>query len=263
MRRYVSVVLAMILLAVLAACGQQAESRTGPASEPTDSQPPTATSADRPAAVVEFSDKRLEGAVRDVMSKPSGDITVEEAAAVTSLNLGNDSFDDMNSKDGGVKDISALEYFTGLTELNIAFNSVSDLAPLSKLTNLETLDISGTLVEDLSPLKDLENMKCLMACWLHGDNGVPKGIGHLDALAGLKNLQMIDAKNAGITDVSGLSGLPKLWEVQLNDNQIADVSPLAKVKTLKTLLLEGNPATDYSSLKGVYAQLEGKDFEIK
>ena len=74
---------------------------------------------------------------------------------------------------------------------------------------------------------------------------------------------MLDAKNAGIEDVSGLAGLPKLWEVQLNDNLITDVSPLAQVKSLKALLLGNNPVADYSPLKDIYAQLEGKDFEIR
>ena len=71
---------------------------------------------------------------------------------VTALNLSNDSFEHMNNKDGGIKDIRALQYFTGFKELNSAFNNVSDLTPLSSLPKLEILDISGTQVEDLSPL---------------------------------------------------------------------------------------------------------------
>lgn len=71
---------------------------------------------------------------------------------VTALNLSNDSFDHMNNKDGGIKDIRALQYFTGLKELNFAFNNVSDLTPLSSLPKQEILNISGTQVEDLSPL---------------------------------------------------------------------------------------------------------------
>ena len=63
--------------------------------------------ASQPSAIIEFSDKILEAAIRKAMNKPEGSITVVEAAAVTSLNLGNESFDDMNSKDGGIKDIYA------------------------------------------------------------------------------------------------------------------------------------------------------------
>ena len=229
------------------------------------SQPVSQVSETKPASeapkVIVFNDAALEAKIRLVMNKPDGDITTAEAAEVTSLDLSNKDFDDANNKNGGMKSIDELQYFTGLKELSIAFNNVSDLSPISKLTNLNTLDISGTNIEELSPLKDLRSMKCLIFCWLHGDNGVPKGIGTLDALSGMENLEMIDAKNAGITDVTGLASLPKLWEVQLNDNQITDVSPLANIRTLKTLLLKGNPVTDFSSLRGIYTQLETKDFE--
>lgn len=71
----------------------------------------------------------------------------------------------------------------------------------------------------------MQSVKCLVFCWLHADDGTPKGIGSLDALAGLQNLEMLYAKNAGITDVSAFADLPKLWEIQLNDNEIIDVTP--------------------------------------
>lgn len=261
MKRYLSILMLCALLAFSVACSQQSGKTELPSdTTPAASQTP-ASAAGTQEQAISFGDKQLEGKIRDAIRKPEGGITLEEAAAVTALNLSNESFDDANSKDGGIKDISALQYFTGLTELNLAFNSVSDLTPLSGLTKLETLDISGTRVEDLSPLKDMQSIKCLIFCWLHSENG-PKGIGSLDALAGLKNLEMIDAKNVGITDVSALADLPKLWEVQLNDNEITDVTPLARVKNLKALLLAGNPVTDYSPLKDICPQLEGKDFEI-
>lgn len=266
MKRCMSIALIGVLFTLLTACTQEpAQNLSEPVPGSTVSQESSYVkdSVNKPAAVIEFRDKVLEAAVCKAMNKPQGDITMEEAAQVISLNLGNASFDDMNTKNGGIKDISALKYFKGLTELNLAFNNVSDLTPLSKLTKLETLDISGTLVEDLLPLKDSQSIKCLVFCWLHGDSGTPKGIGSLDALAGLQSLEQIDAKNAGIKDISALAGLPKLWEVQLNDNQIANIAPLGNVKTLKVLLLAGNPITDYSPLKDIYPKLEGKDFEIK
>lgn len=265
MKKCMSIALIGVLFTLLAACTKSVQNMSEPVTGSTTSQVSTSVndSVNKPAVVIEFKDKALEAAVRKAMNKPQGDITIEKASQVVSLNLGNESFDDMNTKNGGIKDISALKYFEGLTELNLAFNNVSDLTPLSKLTKLETLDISGTLVEDLLPLKDSQSIKCLIFCWLHGDSGTPKGIGSLDALAGLQSLEQIDAKNAGIKDVSALAGLPKLWEVQLNDNQIADITPLGNVKTLKVLLLAGNPIKNYSLLKDIYPKLEGKDFEIK
>ncbi|SDN87700.1 leucine-rich repeat domain-containing protein [Acetanaerobacterium elongatum] len=264
MKRVWCIASAFLLLLSTAACAAPAgNTNIELNSSKLASQVSEAKPASEAPKVIVFSDAALEAKTRLVMNKPVGDITLAEAAEVTSLDLSNKDFDDANSKNGGIKSIDDLQYFTGLTELSIAFNNVSDLSPISKLTNLNTLDISGTIVEELSPLIDLKSMRCLIFCWLHGDNDVPKGIGSLDALSGMENLEKIDAKNAGITDVSGLTDLPKLWEVQLNDNQITDVSPLANISTLKTLLLKGNPVTDFSSLKEIYIKLKAKDFELK
>lgn len=245
MKKYLLAILVIMLMIALTACAKD----------------PDQSSAVSPS-VIEFTDKQLEGRIRSVLNKPDGEISLEEAAVVTALDLSNESFDDMNTKDGGIKDISTLQYFPEIIELNLSFNSITDLTPLSGLKKLETLVISGTQVEDLAPLKESQSMKCLVFCWLHGDNGTPRGIGSLDALAGMQSLEHIDAKNAGITDISALAGLPKLWDVQLNDNEISDISPLENVKTLKIVLLAENPIKDFSPLKDIYHQLEGKDFEI-
>lgn len=259
MKRFLGIAFVLALAFGLFAC-------SAPAAQPAPAQtqlPAVQSSAEPAVEAVAFGDPILEKMVRGAMGKPEGDIAVEEAQAVVSLNLGNKDFDDMNSKDGGIRDISALKYFTGLKELGISFNEISDLTPLSGLKNLETLDFSGTRVEDITPLKDLTSIKCLVFCWMRGDSGTPRGIESLDALANMQSLEMLDAKNAGIEDISGLADLPKLWEVQLNDNFITDISPLAKLKNLKTLLLDGNPVKDFSPLKDVFPTLEGKDFEVE
>jgi hypothetical protein len=271
MKKYWIIACLTGLLVLLPACKQAPAESVLPESgvsesvlseSPQKTVPPEEASTVAPVEAVEFNDPVLEQKIRTAMNRPEGPITVEEAAAVTALDLGNESFEKMN--DGNkFKDISALRYFTGLKELNLSFNEFSDLSSLSGLANLETLAFNGTWVEDITPLKDLTNLKCLVFCWMRGDSGTPKGIESLSALSGLKNLEMLDTKNAGIRDISALADLPKLWEVQLNDNLIEDVSPLAEVKALKTLLLAGNPVKDFSPLKDIYAQLEGKDFEIK
>jgi internalin A len=47
----------------------------------------------------------------------------------------------------------------------------------------------------------------------------------------------------------------------LNCN-IHDVSPIAGLTKLRELYLLGNPISDFSPIKGIYANLESKDFEI-
>lgn len=211
---------------------------------------------------VEFNDENLEAKIRAAMNKPQGDITKEEAAAVTSLDLSNNSFDDMNSKNGGIRNIGALQDFVNLKELNLSFNNIPDFSPLAGLTKLESLGFSGVPVKDLSPLKELTNMKCLVFDWNYSPEQGRNGY-NLDFMSQMKNLEIFEAKGAGIRDISVLGDLTKLWSVFLADNLITDISPLAKLTNLKELELSNNPITDYSPLKDIYEQLEGKDFEMK
>lgn len=212
----------------------------------------TAGTAAKPG-VVTFNDAEMEKRIRAVLNKPGGDITLAEAAAVKKLDINNQSFEDRSGK---IRDISALEYFSNLEELDIAFHDIWDLKPLSGLTNLTALVISGCQVTDLTPLQDLTKMKVLVMSF--GNR-----IKDLQALAGMKELEALDAKDIGIRDISALAELPKLWEIQLNGNEIRDIAPLAKLSGLKTVLLDGNPIADYTPLKDIYPRLEGKDFKIK
>jgi Leucine-rich repeat (LRR) protein len=94
------------------------------------------------------------------MNKPEGDITLEEAQTVTKLDLSNAGFDDMNSKNGGIRDITDLKYFKNLEELNLSYNNIKDFTPLSELTSLTNLGFNGVRPDDLSPLKSLTKQWC-------------------------------------------------------------------------------------------------------
>jgi len=212
---------------------------------------------------VEFNDEILENKIRAAMSKPDGEITKEEAAAVTFLDLSNKSFDDMNSKNGGIRNIGALKYFTNLKELNLSFNNISDFSPLAGLTKLESLGFSGVPVKDLSPLKGLTKMICLTFDFNYAPEQGHNGYASLDFMSDMKNLEIFEARSAGIKDISTLGNLTKLWSVFLTENLITDVSPLAKLTNLKELELRNNPITDYSPLKDIYDKIEYKDFEMK
>lgn len=224
---------------------------------------PTVTSAVAKSETLVFNDSALEEKVRKAMNKLTGDITTEEAKAVLKLDLSNASFDDMNSKNGGIKDISSLQYFTGLEELNLSFNEISDFAPLAEIKSLKTLGFTGVRPKDLSVLKGLTNMVCLIFDWGYAPDQGHNGYENLDFITNMKNLEIFEAKGAGIKNIAALSTLTKLWSVFLEGNQITDISPLANLKNLKELLLSGNPIKDYSPVKDIYPNLEAKDFELK
>lgn len=257
MKRLISMVLCVVILFAFTACSNDASTQS---SKPTVSSETTTTPSNTAITgePIEFVDEAFEAKVRKALNKPEGDITIEEAAVVKSLDLSNEHFD---KKDGDIKNISDIKYFTALEELNISFNGISDLTPLAEIKTLRTLVFNGIKARDLSPLKDLKNMVCLVFCWNAGGSDI--GFENLDALSNMKNLENIDAKNAGIKDISVLSNLTKLWDIQLCDNQITDITPLANLQNLRIVLLGNNPVTDFSPLSDVYENLEGKDFEIK
>ena len=246
-------ILILMLMLMTAAC-------TTPGTKKSE---PSITSAIALSKTVVFSDSALEEKVRKAMNKLTGDITAEEAKTVLKLDLSNTSFDDMNSKSGGIKDISSLTYFTGLEELNLSFNDISDFTPLAELKTLKTLGFTGVRPKDLSVLKGLTNMVCLVFDWSYAPDQGHNGYENLDFTSNMKNLEIFEAKGAGIKNITALGTLPKLWSVFLTDNQITDIGPLANLKNLRELELSNNPITDYSPLKDIYPNLEGKDFEMK
>jgi hypothetical protein len=211
----------------------------------------TAIFACSPAAI-EFTDPNLEDAVRAAMNKPEGDIAVADAEAVTVLNLANADWDAMNAENGGIKDLSDLKYFPNLTELHLDFNDIQSFEPLSSLTQLTVLTFNGARVDDLSPLSTLTKMVTLCFDWSYSPDGDFKGYGSLDFMRDMKDLEVFEAKKAGITDISVLTGLPKLWSVFIEENLITDISPLAQIKTIKEFLIAGNPIADYSVLEPVH-----------
>ncbi|NLB24786.1 MAG: leucine-rich repeat domain-containing protein [Clostridiales bacterium] len=214
--------------------------------------------------VIIFTDNVLEEKIREAMDRPEGDITVAEAEAVISLDLSNESFDDMNLKNGGIKDISDLKYFTGLEDLNLSYNDFHDLSPLAQLTSLKSLGFTGVSAEDLSVLRDLTNMTCMIFDWTcNGEEGVrQKGDISLDFLSDMKNLEIFSACGGGIKDITALGDLTKIWSLFLDDNSISDITVLSNLTDLRELKISNNLITDFSPLKDIYPNLEFVDIEM-
>ncbi len=231
------------------------------AGSPTVAPTPTPTAV--PVKSVQFTDAAFEAKARNAMGKPTGVITVEEAEAVTKLDLSNHSFDDMKANpDLDVRDIADLAYFPKLETLNLSYNSVTDISALSLVPSLTELGMTGIRANDFSPLKDLTKLRFLTIQWIYKSGQPYQGLKSLDVLAGMQDLEAIDIKGCGVADISALGALPKLWSALLTDNEITDVSALANVKDLRELELKNNPITDFSPLADIYGKLQYKDFEL-
>ncbi|MEL7609637.1 MAG: leucine-rich repeat domain-containing protein [Bacillota bacterium] len=264
MKKTPFVLLALLLALGLAACGAPASTGT-PSPEVSESIPvetPEPTEEPTTEPVVVFTDAALEAKVREAMSKPDGDITVAEAEAVVKLDLSNESFDDMNSQNGGIRDISDLKYFTGLEDLNLSFNDISDLAPLAELKSIKSLGFTGVRPKDLSVLKGLTNLVFLGFDWTCDEDERQNGTLSLDFMSDMKDLEIFSCMGNGVQDISALGGLTKIWSLFLDDNAITDISVLANLTNLKELKLSKNPIEDYSPLKDIYPKLEFSDFEM-
>ena len=194
MKKIVIITLALLLALMACACGAPNAQQTGAAasSAPAVTEVPTPepTAEPTPEPVVVFTDAALEAKVREAMGKPEGDITVEEAKAVVKLDLSNESFDDMSSQNGGIRDISDLKYFTGLEDLNLSFNEISDFTPLAELKSIKSLGFTGVCPKDLSVLKGLTSMTCLIFDWTCDEDQRQSGNISLDFMSGMNDLEI-------------------------------------------------------------------------
>ncbi len=244
MKRVLSVLLLISLVASFAACSQQA----GP------SETPASTQADvQNTVVVTFADPILEAMVRAAMNKPEGDITLAEAEAVTELKLSIE-WQQEPAPNTQIQNISGLENFKNLEVLELHFHAITDISPLAGLKRLTSLSLGGNPVADIAPIAGLTSLGSLTLFNCKAQDYTP--------LANLTGLGMLLMEHSTINDVSSLSGLTELWWLGLANTQVSDVSPLSTLINLKKLQLAGCPVADYSPLAPIYANLEEKDFSI-
>ena len=144
---------------------------------------------------VNIPDKNLAAAVRRELSlTASTPLTQEALEALTGLGAG----------DQEIKNLTGLEYATGLVTLSLWNNQIKDVAPLAKLTQLQHLHLQANQITDITPL------------------------------AGLTQLEHLHLWGNQISDISVFTGLTELKSLWLEGNPIQDMSPLRT-------LLERNP----------------------
>ena len=231
MKTSLYILLAALLTIALVACGAPAAATTPPPiTGSTLIATAPAPAADTPApAAVQFADPALEAMIRGAMGRPEGDITAAAAEAVTSLNLSNE-LRQYVSDETPITDISGLEYFVNLENLDLGFHAVTDLSPLADLQKITLLSLEGSPVADLSPL------------------------------AGLTGLKALNLSGCAAQDAGPLAGLVNLEYLKLDNTTVTDVSPLASLSGLRHLYLENSLVNDYSPLTALYPNLEGRDF---
>ncbi|MBN1973471.1 MAG: leucine-rich repeat domain-containing protein [Sedimentisphaerales bacterium] len=184
------------------------------------------------------SDKIIREAAAEQLGKDPNELTDEDFARIEVLNLS-------NSK---IINISLLDKFVNLRELNIPFNFpfIKKIPEWKKflakygVIDIPTLQsrqiISGhgsgdeeICLMDLSPLKKLHNLQKIELLLIQLDNVKP--------LAGLTNLKRLGLEYTGISDIEPLKGLKNLETLNLDYNPITDLKPLKNLTQLKSLYI--------------------------
>jgi Leucine-rich repeat (LRR) protein len=142
-----------------------------------------------------------------------------------------------------ISDITPVAGLTKMKELHFAANQVEDIGPLAELVQLELLVFDNNQVNDLSPLKGLTRL-----LWLDFPNN-PSG--DLSSIANLRSLEYLDASENYISDISMLKNLKELDHLYLQNNEISDISVLVNFKKLLRIGLQKNNIRDIKPLAGL------------
>lgn len=106
-------------------------------------------------AAITFKDSNLVWAIKFVLGKQSSaqPIYRSDVLSITSLDV----------KGNGIRDLTGLEAFTNLANLDLGNNYLkgANLAPLQKLTNLKSLNLSYNSLEQITSLKSLTSLNSL------------------------------------------------------------------------------------------------------
>lgn len=201
-----------------------------------------------PSSVYTFREPLIEEAVREILNKPSGDITVSDLSKVTQLHImglqlfSSDSeiwfkgeypylYDDTKRETslylqtGPISSLEDILHMPNLVELSLYGQQISDIS-LLKGTNIKNLGLGYNPLTDLSPLEGNADIEYLcIPCLPITDTGV---------LSTLPNLRTLNISGTGITSLSGLEKCSleslNLFSVELDD--FSDIRTLPRLTEL-------------------------------
>lgn len=153
-----------------------------------------------------------------------------------------------------VRDLTGLENFSNLKNLNLSANPIEDLKPIENLTNLENLQLYYGLmifsgidynneIKNVYVIGNLTNLYRLdiTNCKLED----------ISFLANLNNLVSLDLQQNQISDISPLKNLTNLSYLSLGSNNISNIGDLSNLTNLNTLILQDNLITDISAIENL------------
>ncbi len=111
-----------------------------------------------------------------------------------------------------ITDLTGLENFTNLENLNLSGNNITSVTPISGLTTLRTLNISGneTAISDIEELSNLTN--------LINVNFASSKLTNVEFMRNYTNLQTLDVSGNGISSLEPLKSISSLLEINIANN---------------------------------------------
>jgi Leucine-rich repeat (LRR) protein len=227
---------------------------------------------DEPEMVVTIPDADFEALVRDLLQKPTGDITNLELATITTMrhrngnindltgieyckNLGTIDFYKNNITDitkigqlkklkelylyrNAITNIEVINGLNGLINLSIGHNNIADISVLSTLPKLKYLSIGDNPINNIDTVRELISLEYISISSLN--------LTSLDILTDLINLESIEARYDQISDISALVNLSKLERIAMNGNNVSNISAIANLQSLDDVNFNDNNVTDIS-----------------
>jgi len=220
----------------------------------------------------------LETALRDLIDKSTGQLTIADFKDVKALDLEGKKLTDLNGIElctdleelklgaNHIDDIAQLANLGNLRILDLKSNDFNNIEPLKNLSNLEELNLYSNEIEDISPLLSLPKLKKLNLGSNKISDFIPlsqlTGLTELKlaynnifrppSLAGLKELKVLNLTSNSIYYMDFIADLPpNLEELNLYGNNVKDVSSLARLSGLKKLVLQNNNLNDIAPLKNL------------
>lgn len=176
------------------------------------------------------------------------------------------------------KDLSGIERFPLLEELDISSTDVFDISKLKTLTNIKSLYIDGTKITNLEPLRNITSIKELYLNRLNYTDLSPiynldlesiyldADVNSLDELSGIKTEKIdISVNIESEEDILKLNSIPAFEYIALDlelKSQFNDFSSL-NVKNLKDLYLDFNGEFYEINIKSIYHLKELEDITIR
>ena len=166
------------------------------------------------------------------------EISQDDVTNITELNL-------QGSDDSKITNLSGLENFNQLEELNLSNNAVAKMDSISNLTNIQKLNMSGNVVNT----NMLENIKKLTSLTELDMSNTQMNGDQLDYFKTLVDLQKLTLANNNISKLDGIKNLKNITKLDISSNtSFTSFGQLVATTTLTELNVSNTGISNFTGI---------------